>query len=121
MRRNKTIIGRLKTIGCRFDAIIEACQGEESLYTAVNGSEVTADGCISPPLELTTTYYHNGVNEVPELGDTIWVDAAGTIPLQTSLLSGTGGEVYMEGESGEVGAAFIRTDANGVSILWTCR
>ena len=102
------------------DGYVTSITGGSSL-TAVSGSEVLADGCVSPPLELTTTYYHDGEEETPQLGDTVYTDPAGTMPLQTSMLSGTGGEVYIEGPSGPVGGIFVRTDNEGVSILWTCR
>jgi len=73
------------------------------------------DGCardVSAP--LVKTYYHNGQGNIPQLGDTIYIDEAGTQPLDTKLL---GGQIrcYANGENN-----WHQTSREGVVITYPC-
>jgi len=59
--------------------------------TAFLGTATTASNCVWPNFfeEATTTYYHDGLNPTPAVGDTVYVDSEGTIPLVTSELPGS--------------------------------
>lgn len=88
-----------------------ACPGEEgdggSGLTAFN-VDLLADAC--NPIEagpFPVVYYHDGAGQYPVLGDTVYEDAAGTMPasLQTFVDESPGGH---------------QTDANGITVVLNC-
>ena len=77
----------------------------------------TSDGCGLIPETLTGIIrYHNGIGELPVVGDTIFTDANGTTPL-ANVVQAEARVVMLGG----VGQYFIATDADGVSVSIVCK
>ena len=113
----------LKRIERTLNAMIKKCKcSTESIYTTFNLSTLTDYGCVpstEPPLDQTI--YHNGEAADPQIGDTIWTDPAGTIP----LVSPSASDMYYLGDlsglgSGD-GANWILTDENGIVVSYSCK
>lgn len=124
MKKRNTILGRMFDINCALNAIIKQCEMGEVSLTGFQGSSLRADPCLVDGLGLIvdTTYYHNGANALPTVGDTVFLDSAGLIPLDTSTL-----EPFDE-EPTHQGTGILMSDSNalvtnseGVSGEYTCR
>lgn len=116
MKRNKTILGRLKTIGCKLDSIITTCSPPDSIYTSFLASTQTDDACNTTALPLDRTLYHDGDTVLPELGDTVYEDAAGTILFTTENFE----EVFMGGDELNLDN-WLKTDINGIRVFFACK
>lgn len=113
---DKNPINQVKRISNKLNLVLRncsfGCPGEEDDETPVVTltsftANLDGDPCFLDAMTFPTTLYHNGEEEYPLVGDTIYSDAAGTMPLtfenfQTSLPSG------------------VVTDGNGVSSNFSC-
>lgn len=65
------------------------------------------DSCVGSAASYPVTYYHDGANSYPTLGDTIYSDALGNNPVVS-------GNFVMSSPAG------VTTDVNGISIAFSC-
>lgn len=113
MKRNKTILGRLKDIRCRFDAIIDSCNGTVSTLTGFTVVEGTIDCCEGAGDSVFYTLYHNGEGEFPVYGDTIYIDAQGTETLYNNSPADEGITLWVEG-------LWLTVDEEGIFFESVC-
>lgn len=87
MKRNrKNILGRLKTLDCKLQAIVDTCSEPVSLFTVFNASSATGNACVTPDLSpYDLVLYHDGEGEYPVEGDTVYTDPEGTTPFNTEI------------------------------------
>lgn len=120
----------LDKIEDRLNAILERCKcsntGEDIApgLTGFQASSQKANPCSILDIEVPkdTTYYHNGENEYPDVGDTVFTDPQGTIPLVTSDLPAFPTAPAFQGDAAHTAEpAGMPTDENGVVLSFTCR
>lgn len=88
---------------------------ESSNLTMFNVSTLTGDACMVPDLSpFDNRLYHDGEGNYPEIGDTVFTDAAGTI---LAVNIGTGGNGHLQNAD----LSYLETDLNGEVTLITCR
>ena len=82
----------------------------KSFFIDTDGKGTSALACGECP---TTTYYHNGVNTLPEPGDTIYNDSSG---ISTSATATIIGNASLNGASG---TSMILRNADGSTVTFT--
>jgi len=86
--------------------------GTASLLTAFNLSTSTGIACFSPDLSpYNVTWYHNGANAYPEIGDTVYEDAAGLTP----------GITTNNNERQMANLSYLLTDGSGIVQPIACK
>lgn len=76
MKNNKTILGRLRLIGCKLQGIIDSCAAPLSNLTSFNASSNMGNCDVTAP-SYPDVYYHDGEGEYPQIGDSIYSDPLG--------------------------------------------
>ena len=82
----------------------------KSFFIDTDGKTTSSLACAECP---TTTYYHNGTNNLPENGDTIYNDSSG---ISTSATATIIGNASLNGASG---TSFILRNADGSTVTFT--
>lgn len=94
-----------------FDCVDEGTSG----LTSFNASTLTHNACTPIALSLTRTLYHNGVNLLPDVGDTIFTDSLGV----NKLITSPDAHILMDGNFGEI-TNWIETDGSGLRVAIIC-
>jgi len=115
MRGNKNPVDVIKRILHKTNRILnecDFCSGSSGLTLKSFQYNDLVDPCVPFAAEtFESTLYHNGANDLPVLGDTIYLDAEGTeVAALTNGVIENGLEPYG-----------FDTDSEGVSVVFTCR
>jgi hypothetical protein len=101
------------------------CEPEPQLPKPFDVEEDLIKPCELPPsTNYNAVYYHNGSQQYPTLGDTIYTDSAGTILAANIGVSGSGALAYStvvyDQLSGMSIPGWLVTDGNGILIEPGC-
>ena len=119
----KLLKDKTGTLSKKISEEVYKYKGEFSgLYNIFNVSTLTDNGCAaaSGPV-LDTVVYHDGIGAIPAFGDTVYTDAAGTIP---HVSSASNEHVYLGDVAGggfANGANWLYTDAGGIRLTINCK